>query len=294
MAQLNDEGLRIVNDLAIRHNFSLDAITHMLCAVQNGNASMAQFNHPEFAGGGQWMSGGMTMIGDMFNQQLKGRIELLCQDIADVISRYPGGLMPGSFQSQSQGSSSNSMHRSSPFFEPDPSLQWWPEELGTPASLGNQNNVGYAYFPNLQRLAVRTGDQVWVYDTMQHQIGGFSQQQGLDGSISFSSQFGVIHLGSLPVVFKNGQAVVPTDGVPHAANPVEAPSVDYQDPPNVEVQATAGTMAQPGSEIPLPSGESISTEQILDTIERLAELHERGILTPDEFAVKKEELLSRL
>jgi hypothetical protein len=37
----------------------------MMFAVLNGNGGMAQFSHGEFGGSGQWMRGGMTMIGDM-------------------------------------------------------------------------------------------------------------------------------------------------------------------------------------------------------------------------------------
>jgi len=33
----------------------------MLFAVLAGNGSMAQFDHAEFAGSGQWMQGGMIM-----------------------------------------------------------------------------------------------------------------------------------------------------------------------------------------------------------------------------------------
>jgi hypothetical protein len=41
--------------------------------------------------------------------------------------------------------------------------------------------------------------------TLDHQIGGFSQQQGSGGSILFTSQFGTVNLSSLPVVSQNGQ-----------------------------------------------------------------------------------------
>ena len=34
----------------------------MLQAVMDGNGTMAQFDHPEFGGAGQWMQGGMTMV----------------------------------------------------------------------------------------------------------------------------------------------------------------------------------------------------------------------------------------
>jgi hypothetical protein len=39
----------------------------LLQALVNSNGTMAQFSHWELGGGGQWMRGGMTMVGDMFN-----------------------------------------------------------------------------------------------------------------------------------------------------------------------------------------------------------------------------------
>ncbi len=74
MDQLTEEGRRIVDDVARRHGFSSDAVSSMLVAVSAGYGNQAQFNHPEFGGMGQWSSGGMIMIGDMFNNHLKGRI----------------------------------------------------------------------------------------------------------------------------------------------------------------------------------------------------------------------------
>ena len=41
----------------------------------------------------------------------------------------------------------------------------WPSELGNPASTGAQNNLQYACFPVLRRLAIRHGGRVSVYDT---------------------------------------------------------------------------------------------------------------------------------
>jgi hypothetical protein len=48
---------------------------------------------------------------------------------------------------------------------------------------------------------------VWVYDTLDHQIGGVSQQQGSGSSITFSSQYGTVNLSNLPVVMRDGQPV---------------------------------------------------------------------------------------
>jgi hypothetical protein len=105
MQQLTPQGQQLVAELAQRHGFSVDAVTHMLFAVRNGNGTMAQFGHPEFGGGGQWMQGGMIMLGDMFNNFLKGRVDALCNEISGVLARQPGLLQTGSFQSQSQGGS---------------------------------------------------------------------------------------------------------------------------------------------------------------------------------------------
>ena len=76
MQQLTNAGQNIVSDIARRYNLSQDAIIHMLVAVNNGAGSMAQFYCPELGGNGQWMRGGMTMVGDMFNHALKAKSRL--------------------------------------------------------------------------------------------------------------------------------------------------------------------------------------------------------------------------
>jgi len=65
---------------------------------------------------------------------------------------------------------------------PDQS-NWWPADLCVSSSLG-ANEVRFAYFPASRR------SQSTVYDTQEHQINGFSQQQPGSGSLSFSSQLG--------------------------------------------------------------------------------------------------------
>lgn len=282
MRQLSSEGQRLVNDLASRHGFSPDAVTHMLFAVLNGNSSMAQFSHGEFAGSGQWMRGGMIMIGDMFNNYLKGRIDNLCSEIANVLVNQPGLIQSGSFQSQSQsGSDHQSQNYGAPmgqssFFVPDPEDFWWPQQFGSPTATGSQNNIRYAYFAGARRLAVKTGSEVWVYDTQDHQIGGFSQQQGVGGSITFTSQFGTVPLTSLPVALRNGQELTYTPLAP----PVAENSFNNTNPSFT----SNGTSAANAN----------STDAIATAIERLGQLKDKGLLSDQEFATKKAELLSRL
>src|SRR4051794_3407142 len=102
MRYLSPAGEQAVTDLAQRHGFSANAVATMLNAVSNGGGGMAQFSHPEFGGAGQWMRSGMTMIGDMFNNALKARVDALCTDLAALLAGQPD-LARSGFQSQSQG-----------------------------------------------------------------------------------------------------------------------------------------------------------------------------------------------
>ncbi len=277
MRQLTPEGQQIINNLAQRYNFSSDAVFSLLQSVINGNGSMAQFNHPEFGGSGQWMQGGMIMLGDMFNNYLKNSVSNLCQELANLIANQPGLIQSGSFQSQSQGNQAqahyadNAVQQSGTtqgnvsLFAPPPagsSGNWWPAGLQFPTSTGAQNSMRYAYFATIRRLAIDLNGHVTLYDTLDHQIGGFSQQQSGGSSITFTSQYGVVDVASLPII-----------------------SID-----NVPFQAPVQN-----TWMPIDNGLSSAQEtDIFAAIEKLATLKERGILTDAEFSTKKAELLGRL
>lgn len=278
MNSLTPAGQQAVQQIAQRHGFSPDAVTSMLGSVIAGNGGMAQFNHPEFAGGGQWMRGGMVMVSDMFNNALKARVTALCDELSNLVASQPGLVQTGSFQSQSQGGGSGWQAQGSGgygasgggssggggLFEVKP--DWWGPDLRFPNSTGGQNDTRYAYFAQARRLAIQANGRVTIYDTLDHQIGGFSQQQSGSGSMSFSSQHGQFDVSSLPVVSIDGQA---------PAAPAPAPAMAATGP------APAGGGGGAGGDV-------------FATIERLAELHSRGLLSADEFQQKKAELLSRL
>lgn len=284
MQKLTPEGQQIINDIAQRYGFSPDAVFSMLQSVINGNGSMAQFNHPEFGGSGQWMRGGMIMLGDMFNNSLKNSVGGLCQELANLIANQPGLIQTGSFQSQNQGTQQQSnyggnqqqQNGSGPtgpvsLFVPPPagsSGNWWPAGLQFPNSTGAQNNVRYAYFATIRRLAIEANGHVTLYDTLDHQIGGFSQQQSVGGSITFTSQYGLVDVSTLPVISIDNEPV---------QKPVQSQPV------------TANIQQNPGKQ------QSVNKEEdIFDAIEKLATLKEKGILTDNEYSAKKAELLSRL
>jgi len=288
MKQLTPEGQQIINNIAQRYNFSSDAVFSMLQSVINGNGSMAQFSHPEFGGSGQWMRGGMIMLGDMFNNGLKNTVGNLCQELANLIANQPGLIQTGSFQSQNQGTQQqshfndnftvnnqqqNGFGPTSPvsLFVPPPagsSGNWWPAGLQFPTSTGAQNNMRYAYFASIKRLAIDVNGHVSLYDTLDHQISGFSQQQSGGSSVTFTSQYGLIDINTLPLI-----------------------SVD-----NVPVQPTI--QSQPAApyipETPAYIQDASQAADIFEAIEKLATLKEKGILTDNEFSSKKAELLSRL
>jgi hypothetical protein len=278
MKQLTPQGQQIINNIAQRYNFSSDAVFSMLLSVINGNGSMAQFNHPEFGGSGQWMRGGMIMLGDMFNNGLKNTVSNLCQELANLIANQPDLIQSGSFQSQSQGNqqqnnySGNQQQNNSgstsavSLFVPPPagsSGNWWSAGLQFPNSTGAQNNVRYAYFATIRRLAIEVNGHVTLYDTLDHQIGGFSQQQSVGGSITFTSQYGLVDVSTLPII-----------------------SID-----NVPVQSQPAPSFQSS---PVNTQFSNQEADIFASIEKLAALKDKGILTDTEYSTKKAELLARL
>lgn len=263
MSQLTPQGQHIINDLAQRYHFSFDAVLSLLHSVQNGNGSMAQFSHPEFGGSGQWMRGGMIMIGDMFNNSLKNNVSNLCQELANLLANQPV-----IWQNNPPQNPSNNTAPVSLFVAPTSGNQgnWWPQGLMNPNSTGSQNNIRYAYFASIRRLAIEANGHVTLYDTLDHQIGGFSQQQSGGSSVTFTSQYGLVDVQNLPVIS--------IDNVP-----VNAPS--------------ASAVAQ---DAPLSGNNSLPNQNadIFAAIESLASLHDKGFLSDIEFNTKKAELLSRL
>ncbi|GAC1347767.1 MAG: SHOCT domain-containing protein [Acetobacteraceae bacterium] len=245
-----DVGPRL-DEIARRHGVSLEAAETLLRALWAGGGEMAQFSCPELGGMGQWTPG-MTMVGDMFNQDLKAKVHALCTDLAAML-RETGSPLVGSHAAGASGGASGS---------------WWPEDLGPAAASGAQNDMRYAYFPARHRLAVQDGGQISLYDTKDCDVFGVAQQQGAGQSLTFSTNRGPVRLADLPRVDAEAAPSASTGPGAAATSPAAPPA-----PP----AATGSTGHDP-----------------LAALERLAELHAKGVLTDDEFARKKAELLGRL
>lgn len=218
---------------------------------------MAQFSIPEL-GSGQWMQGGMTMCGDMFNTGLQAMVSNLCGDLSALLSNTQV-LKPAPKGSGSGGGS------------------WWPSDLGSPNSSGGQNNMQYAYFSAARRLAINVNGEISLYDTLDHQIGGVQQQQGGGSSLTFTSQYGTFSSLSLPLISGPGKS-----------QPIPAPPTPA---PFTEPTPSYITEQQPA---PASNTNPVNTDETLKSIQQLGELHQAGILTEAEFSSKKAELLNRL
>ena len=161
-------------------------------------------------------------------------------------------------------------------------------------------HVRYAIFPSTRRLAIQIDGVTRIFDTGEHQIGGVQQQQG-GGACNnssraavacnnssqaairlgdFTSQFGTFDVSSLTELGTQQVAETPARGT----RPAPA---QYRSEPAPQVA--------PQTRAPEPaSGASGDPAAIVAAIESLAGLHQRGILSDEEFATKKAELLGRL
>ncbi|MDR6955503.1 hypothetical protein J2X65_004883 [Ancylobacter sp. 3268] len=296
-----------LSQIAAANGVSTDAARTLFNAICAGGGRMAQFSHPELGGMGQWSFGGMLMIGDMFNNGLKAKVDRLCHELSDLAARQPppvtggGGWFSGGYR-------------------------WWPEGLGNPSTTGAQNDMRYAFFPSDRRLVISQHGELTVYDTDQHMISGVSQQQGGGYNLSFSSQFGQVDLASLrrvPAMADEAERVAVPADLPQPGAVAAAPEATALAAADTASTPTIADIAAPAppasSEVSVPSsalpgaaartspaeGEAAASapsrpvppaghDDIFDKLERLGELRKKDILTEAEFLAKKTELLARL
>jgi hypothetical protein len=135
----------------------------------------------------QW-SPGMTMVGDMFNNRLKSKLDAVCTELAAYVA-----------------DSVTTDRRARGYEKPEVSCRvtkhaadWWPASLGTPSAVGAQNDLRYAVFP--RRLVIQQGSRIEIYDTGNRQVFGVAQAQSADQTLTFTSQDGLVRVKDLPRV----------------------------------------------------------------------------------------------
>jgi hypothetical protein len=177
----------LVDRMARKHSVSPAAVQVVLAALRSGGGRMAQFSHADFGGMSQW-SPGMSMVGDMFNAQLKAKLDALCSDIVTHLDSFIAG---GGGRSAGDEVSYRSMSGST---------DWWPAGLGRPGAVGAQNDLRYAVFPGTRRLVIDDRGAISVYDSGDHRIFGVAQAQSSDRTLSFTSQDGLVKVADLKKV----------------------------------------------------------------------------------------------
>ena len=184
---------RTLADCAERFGFSRSAMQQLWAAVVEGGGDMAMFDHPEFAGPGQWMRGGLILITEPGNQVLKNRIDAACNTLSRVM-RESWDVNTSDHRRIHAGARGWDTVR----VERE---VWWPHHLGEPDATGEQNAMAYAYFAAARRLAVRRAERVSLYDTGDHHITGLAQsQQQQAGEMVFTSQLGEVALADMVAV----------------------------------------------------------------------------------------------
>jgi hypothetical protein len=177
----------LVDRMAKKHAVSRAAVEVVLTALRSGGGTMAQFSHADFGGMSQW-SPGMSMVGDMFNTQLKAKLHALCSDIAAHLEAFPSA---GGMRSPAVEVSYRSISETA---------NWWPAGMGRPGAVGAQNDLRYAVFPDTRRLVIDDHGKITVYDTGDHRIFGVAQAQSGDQTLSFASQDGLVRVADLQKV----------------------------------------------------------------------------------------------
>ncbi|MCE7041819.1 SHOCT domain-containing protein [Dyadobacter sp. CY312] len=263
MKALTKEGRQAISEIAQKYSLDQSTVETLANALVRGNGTMAQFNIPELGGAGQWMRGGMTMVGDMFNHGLKVKVEQVAAELSDLVSTKIIFVADDDERPVSEE------------VKPDKS---WPTIFGSPTSSGSQNNFKYAYFGPARRLVIEEDGKRYIYDTKHHQISGVSQQQGSGRSYQFTSNDGTVNLNDLSLISEPG------------IHQQETPELPYDVVHSHTVQDDVRQAYSSGVEVPTRTPQDI----IIETIEKLNVLLEKGHITEEDFKTKKQELLARL
>ncbi|ESY27948.1 hypothetical protein X749_19925 [Mesorhizobium sp. LNJC391B00] len=172
----------LIARLARQHGVTDGAVMAVLEALRRGGGTMAQFSHVDFGGMSQWSSG-MTMVGDMFDDSLKAKLNTIAAELSAYLRDHPAKPQ----RDDTSYRSAAMAHAGS----------WWPEEFGSPSAAGSQNNMRYAAFPEQSRLVIDDHGKMEIYDTGDHRISGVSQSQSTDFTLTFVSQHGVVRVSDL-------------------------------------------------------------------------------------------------
>ncbi|WP_315855202.1 SHOCT domain-containing protein [Chenggangzhangella methanolivorans] len=141
-----------------------------------------------------------------------------------------------------------------------------------------------------------------IYDTGDHRIGGASQQQGGGSSLSFSTDRGSVGIEAFAELrAPDDRPSSASASASASAEPIIEQSAAYRPTASLETAAAASTTREPAPDAARATAEPSAPPPVrieggdpFDTIRKLARLKDEGLLTDEEFAAKKTELLARI
>ena len=148
---------------------------------------MAQFSHADFGGMSQW-SPGMTMVGDMFNNDLKSKLDFICTELASHIAEASSELV-----NDDRPDAAEVSYRSAGAQRPMVARRSRNSEFR-----GCAERPALRRLSETKRLAIQDGRQIVVYDTGDHKIFAVAQAQSRDQTLTFTSQTGLVRVSELP------------------------------------------------------------------------------------------------
>jgi 4-diphosphocytidyl-2C-methyl-D-erythritol kinase len=164
----------VIKDIATKHDVSVQTVATLLNGLQASGGNQVQFNISELGGMGQWQPG-MVMVGDMFNNSLKTKVQQLCEELATVARSLPEEEK-SSFASGITGS-------------------------GSATFKGSQNSSHYAYYAAEKRLMIEHDGKRTFYDTTGYPLTGVQQSQsGIEKRLTFTYPGGTVWLNDLKTV----------------------------------------------------------------------------------------------
>ncbi len=160
----------VIRELASEHSVTLSTVATLLHGLQATGGNQVQFNISELGGMGQWQPN-LVMVGDMFNHELKAKVDRICTALSELSRQLPREVA-----------------------DPTGTL------LGrTQATFkGSQNDSHYSYYADENRLVIYHEGKNTSYDTTGYSLTGVQQAQNSNSKgLSFTYPGGNVAVADL-------------------------------------------------------------------------------------------------
>jgi hypothetical protein len=170
--------MKTIKEIASKYRISEETVRTLLEGLKVSGGRQVQFNISELGGMGQWQSGGMVMVGDMFNHGLKTKVSELCSELAGLSQTMEEEEKPKKkTEKQTIASKPSATFR------------------------GSQNDSHYAYYANDDLLEIEENGKVTKYNTAGYALSGVQQSQSNSlKNLSFTYPGGTVSLKDLKKV----------------------------------------------------------------------------------------------